>query len=100
MSNMNKWLLAGSLILLIAPQSLFAQNYNIAKGKAPVPTEVADSIRKLVDDTVYKIDAGGKTIAEIWLLKEFSVDPNFKPTPVVLYPFQIGSIVGVLRYPE
>jgi hypothetical protein len=65
----------------------------IAKGPAGVSAPIAAA----VDPHGYGVQAGQKTVCEVWLLRDLARKPKFKPTLQVKYPFQSGELIGVLR---
>jgi hypothetical protein len=39
-----------------------------------------------------------RTVCEIWLAKQWPARADFTPTSEVQYPFQVGELVGVVRF--
>jgi hypothetical protein len=61
------------------------------------PAGISASIAATVNPQGYRIQSGGGTVCEVWLLKDLPVKLKFKPSLNVKYPFQTGQLVGVLR---
>lgn len=46
----------------------------------------------------YLIKSGTRTVCELWLAKQWEIDPNFKASKERLYPFQPGQLIGLVHY--
>lgn len=91
-------LLALAMICLLAAQSR-AQEYKVEAVTEAAPTgEFADEILAQVGDAAFKVTKGKRTLVEIWPAKEWSVKAGFTPSSEVLYPFEPGQLIGVVRY--
>ena len=64
----------------------------------PPAKDLSASIAKAISGNGYKVTAGGKVVCEIWLAKQWDGKAKFKPSLSVLYPFQPGELIGVIRY--
>ncbi len=69
--------------------------------KQPAPADsVAADIAKTLAPTAVKVTEDGAAVCEIWLCKQWNVKAGFKPTFQVLYPFEVGELIGVVRYAQ
>ena len=64
------------------------------------PSGLAEPIAKLVNPAGWRITGKDGVVCDVWLLKEVSLKPMFKPTDRVKYPFMAGELIGVIRFPE
>ncbi|HEX7378968.1 MAG TPA: hypothetical protein VF278_17740 [Pirellulales bacterium] len=66
---------------------------------APPSDELsADVVKQLGDGGFKVVTAQGRTVCEIWPAKTWTVAADFKPSGGVIYPFQFGELIGVVRY--
>jgi hypothetical protein len=91
-------LAAAWLISLAATAS--AQEYRVEKVDSPPPESVAPAIAGQLASTMYKVSDGKRTVCEVWPCKEWPVARDFEPSASVLYPFEMGQLIGVARYPR
>jgi len=79
----------------------FAQDYKVEKNEEPAPAdELAPEITSLLQPTGMKFIKGeSRTVCEIWICKEWPLKGD-KVDGEVIYPFQPGQLVGVIRYPR
>jgi hypothetical protein len=69
--------------------------------KEPPKEELAPAIAESLQPTGIAFMRGeNRTVCELWLCKKWDVQPDFKPTLQLLYPFREGELVGVIRYPR
>jgi hypothetical protein len=76
------------------------QEYSLeAIDAAPESDELSDEIAKLLADKGIRVKRGeSRTVCELWLCKQWDVDPEFKATDERLYPFKPGQLIGVLHF--
>lgn len=43
---------------------------------------------------------GSRAVCELWLAKELAVKEGFQPSSTLLYPFEPGQLMGVIRFPR
>jgi hypothetical protein len=46
------------------------------------------------------VDADKRVVCEIWLAKQLAVKEGFEPSLTVLYPLEVGALVGALKFPQ
>lgn len=67
--------------------------------ESPPISELKEDIAgKLKTDGVRIIRGTKTTYCDIWLCKKWDVPADFEPTPEVLYPFEAGQLIGVVRF--
>jgi hypothetical protein len=67
----------------------------------PPKEELAPPIAESLGTTGIAVKRGeNRTVCELWLCKKWQVQPDFKPTLQLLYPFKEGELIGVIRYPR
>jgi hypothetical protein len=90
--------LAALGVCLLVGVSHAADDYKVAAAEQTLPEEVAADIAKLMTPESYKVTNGKRTICELWLRSAVPVQADFAPTDTVLYPFEVGQLVGVVRF--
>jgi hypothetical protein len=90
----------GILLLLLPVNSLLAVDYRVEPlAETPPAGELAEGIATLLSSQAVRVIRGSKTeFCDIWLCKELTVQPDFKPTAEVLYPFTPGQLIGAIRF--
>ena len=94
-------LLGLNLCLLLGVDSLCcAATYRVEPlEEAASSAGLAPEISDLLSPVGSRIIRGKKTTyCDFWLLKSWSVKKGFQATAEVLYPFQTGQLVGVVRF--
>jgi hypothetical protein len=93
------------VVVLIAvawgpPTPTYSAEHKIeALSEAPPSDGVSKEILDQLQTKGIKVVSGGsRTLCEIWPAKKWSVQPGFKATEQVLYPFQSGELIGLVRY--
>ena len=61
------------------------------------PEGVSKKIADLLESSGYRIMGPKGVICDVSLVKSLAVQPGFKPTLNVKYPFKSGQLIGVLR---
>lgn len=89
-----------SLLLMLSPAA--AQEYRLEKiDSAPSTEDVSAEILQEIADAGYRVvGESGRTVMELWLRKDLQIDPDFEATPVRLYPFTPGQLVGLAHFPR
>ncbi len=93
--------LSSSLISLFMLNAALAADHRVEVVNEPAPADaVGPKTASLLSPTGVKIVRGSsRTVCEIWLCKEWSVN-SLEPGPQFLYPFRQGQLVGVVRFPR
>jgi len=88
--------------VLLALSTTAAQEYRIEKiDSAPQTDEVSAEILKTISSTGYRVVKGSsRSVMEIWLRKDVEIDADFQSTPVRLYPFTSGQLIGLAHFPR
>lgn len=79
---------------------VIAADYRVeALDEAAPADEISEAIAATLAPTGIRVIRGTKTAyCDIWLCKEWKVQPDFKATAEVLYPFTPGQLIGVARF--
>ena len=90
------------LLFVFVAAQLVAQDYRAETIDSPAPAdELAPAIVGALSPTGVRVVRGeSRVIWELWPTKTWSVEANFQPTLELLYPFQPGQLMGVLRLPR
>ena len=64
-----------------------------------VPEELSAEVKATLNADGYSIVDEKGAVCELWLRKEISLAPDFKPSLTIKYPFQVGELIGVMRIP-
>ncbi len=87
------------LLLPLAGTRLQAQDYSVEVINEPISADdLSEAIAAELAPTGYRVVQGeSRAIWEIWPAKKWSVEAGFTATPVRLYPFQEGELIGVAK---
>jgi hypothetical protein len=85
---------------LLFAQDAVAQTYKAEKLAEGPPADVAAEIASQLASEGVKVTKDGGTVIEIWPAKSWKVSPDFEPSLAILYPFEMGQLIGVARYKE
>ncbi len=97
---MRKCLIVPVMLLALVPGVATGQDYQVEAFEGAPPEGLSDEIAAAIGASGYKILDGDKVVCEIWPAKQWEVVDGFTPSLTVLYPFQPGSLTGVLRFPR
>src|SRR5581483_3262018 len=87
------------LVALMASAPALGADYSIAAASgAPAEDQFGADILKQIGSQGIKVAKGKRTLLEFWPAREWVVKPGFKPSAEVLYPFELGQLVGVAQY--
>lgn len=91
---------AVALVMTVASSLAIAQDYKVEKlASGPPADKLAPEIAKLMSDSGTKVIRGeSRTLAEVWTVKE--LEGKGKTSDMVLYPFEPGQLLGVVRFPR
>ena len=65
-----------------------------------LPDEVSAGIAKLLSPQALKVTSGKRTLCEIWLRRAVPIKADFALDATELYPFDVGQVVGIVRFPR
>jgi len=85
--------------LLVSP--IWAVDHKIQPLDEPFPADaVSAEVGKEIGGQGLRVVRGtSRTICDLWLCKEWTAAAT-KPTDDVLYPFQPGQLIGLVRFPK
>ena len=86
------------VLLLASFASAAKHRVEPLKEKPPGDLLSAEIAEQLSTTGVKVIRGTKRTVCEIWLCQEWSAKDSFKATKEVVYPFEPGQLVGVIRY--
>lgn len=77
-----------------------AQEYRVDKLAEAAPAEgLAEEIRnELASEGIKVIKGTSRTFVDFWPAKKWAAKADFTATNAILYPFQVGELIGVIRY--
>jgi hypothetical protein len=77
-----------------------AADYEVQVLEEAAPAdELSDEVAAQLTSTGLRVLRGStRTVCEIWPCSEWSVKADFEPSSELLYPFQPGQLIGVLRF--
>lgn len=87
-----------ALLVSLKPAALAAADFELAANEAAPPDDVAADIAAQLAPKGWTLSSGGKPAFEFWPVKKWPVKEGFTATGEVLYPFNVGELVGVIRY--
>ncbi len=82
--------------------SAYAVDHKVEPNDAAPPKDaLPPAIADLLGGPSFRVVRGAsRVVCEVWLCKEWSIAADAKPKGDVLYPFQLGQVIGVVRYPR
>ena len=96
-----RWLSIATLLALSClVSSAVADDYSVEALKSAAPTdELNPAIAEQLSPGGFKVLTGqGRALCEVWLAKSWPTVADFKPTGAVNYPFEVGELVGAIRF--
>ena len=80
----------------------YAVEYRVEVLNEPPPADAlsAEVVEKIATTGFKVIRGSNRTVCEIWPCQQWTVKPNFKPSVALLYPFEPGQLIGILRFPR
>jgi len=86
------------LCLLAIPA--WAADYRVEPlAESPPVAELSPAVGEALRDEGVRVIRGSKTTyCDIWLCKTWDAAGDFQAKPEVLYPFQVGQLIGVARF--
>jgi hypothetical protein len=92
--------LAAACLIWLTAMTASAQEYRAEHVDSPPPEGVAPAIAERLASSAYKVSSGKRTVCEIWPSSEWPVAADFKSSSSIIYPFELGQLIGVVRYPR
>jgi hypothetical protein len=88
--------------VILLPGAAGAVDHRIEKAdEAPPADALSAEIAGKLDPAGVKVVRGtNRTVCEIWLCKELAANSSGSPVSGAQYPFQEGTLVGVIRFPR
>lgn len=85
---------------LALPWAAWGQEYSAtATTDGPPADELSAEVAAALSSTGIKVTKGeSRTVCEIWPVKAWATKADFQPTTSMLYPFEPGQLLGVLRF--
>jgi hypothetical protein len=93
-----------SLLALVAFGPSFAvaedeYNVQVLNEAAPSDAGLSAEVAAAIAPTGFKVMKGSnRTVCSFWPVKELATNKDFKPTAALLYPLEMGQLVGVINY--
>jgi hypothetical protein len=80
--------------------SVAADDYSVeALNAAPPGDELSPAVAERLSASGFKVVTGqGRALCEVWPAKSWPTAADFKPTGAVNYPFEVGELLGVIRF--
>ncbi len=93
---------AAALAAAFVPMAATAQDLRVEVLQQAAPAEGLSSelAQQLADKGFRVLRGSNRTVCEIWPTKEFAIREGFSPTSKVIYPFEVGQFLGVIRFPR
>jgi hypothetical protein len=61
------------------------------------PANISEKIQAKLNPAGQQVKVGDRSVCTVWIAKEVTVKPDFKPSLSVKYPFSPGQLIGVLE---
>ncbi|HUY88454.1 MAG TPA: hypothetical protein VMV10_06950 [Pirellulales bacterium] len=99
MRSIGFWGLLASLALINLNAPAKAADYSVAPLAQPAPAgELDAAVAEQLSPTGFVVKKGTRTLCEIWTAKTWTAAADFKPSNTVIYPLEMGELLGVVRY--
>jgi hypothetical protein len=90
----------GVFATCLMTSGLTAQSYRVVPLKESAPKQgLAPAIAETLAPSGYRVLQGDKVVCDVWLRSQWELKPGFQPSFNVLYPFEVGELIGVVRFP-
>lgn len=88
------------IVFGMSAAAVLAADYRLEPLAEAAPADgVSPAIAKLLSaDGVKVIKGKNRTLCDVWFLQTWPAKEGFKPTSSVLYPFEVGQLLGVARF--
>ena len=88
------------LVMLLVPATIVeAADFTVeVTDQKPPADALSEEILDELADSALSVKAGSRTHCEIWLCKEWPIQADFIASPELLYPFEVGQLLGVVQY--
>jgi hypothetical protein len=89
-------------VLLILPVAAWAADYRVEATKGGLPTAdlAADVAARISSEGLKVIQGEKRVVCEIWPAKKWALKADFKASDTIKYPFEVGELMGVLKFPR
>jgi hypothetical protein len=77
-----------------------AADLTIEAVELAAPEALAADVAKTLAPGSFKVTDGKKVVCEVWLATKWPAKAGFKATEEVLYPFEVGELIGAIRFPR
>ena len=74
--------------------------YQIGETDRELPEQLTPAVAGEISPKGFRIGGPKHALCEIWLRRSVPMTANFTPSPTVLYPFEVGELIGVIRFPR
>jgi hypothetical protein len=95
---MTRTIICSFVLAFLCTSAAFAVDHKVAPLKEPPPEGLSAEVAARLASNGFKVLRGENVLCSVWLCKEWSGAADFKPTTEVLYPFQQGELIGVVKY--
>lgn len=94
------WASVAAALMCGALPVFAADDYRVeAIEAAPAADELAPAIAERLSSDGFKVVSGkSRVLCEVWPVSAWEVEPDFKATGSVNYPFKFGELLGVVRF--
>lgn len=76
-----------------------AAEYRVETSDESPPEELAAPVaQQLGPQSVRVVSGKSRTLCQLWLCKQWPAKADFKPSSTVLYPFDVGELIGVVKF--
>lgn len=86
-------------LLLAMSNVAVAADYKVEELAEAAPADdLSGGINASLNETGLRVSRGSTKFCDLWLCREWTTKADFTPSLSVLYPFEIGELIGVIRY--
>lgn len=99
--NRSAWRIVWSwgLLVTLAVATAQADEHSLATLEEAPPAEaLSEGVVEAVQQTGVSVKRGSRVLANVWLAAQWKTRPNFQPSLSMLYPFQVGELLGVVEF--
>jgi hypothetical protein len=98
---MKSWICVAFVIALFTPSALVsAADHRLEPLAEAAPAEevAPEIVAWLAPEGVRLIRGKSRTVVDLWLCEAWPARSDFEPSSTVIYPFEVGQLMGLARY--
>jgi hypothetical protein len=96
---MKRYVLALAVSITWGTSAVLAADHTLQPLDEAAPSDaIAPEILEQLAPTGIKVLRGKRTVCDLWLCQSWTAKADFESTATIIYPFEVGQLIGVARY--